>query len=345
MKKVLTIFILTIVSVVLFLSLGGCGLPSVESQIKKVDGYYVYEESGGAEHIKQCSLMGADKDKIINGCLTIPDKIGGVLVKSVGAKRKMWVGEDWTTPMYENDEIKKIVINHRLTIYQSAFSNLKELVEIEINENVVIEHNAFYGNSLSSISLTNFDFFHNLNYFLDTSTLRSIRVKSNDCYNKLGMSHPENVVALYISNYTKLPETSFEKYNSLSSLIIPETISYIDKNAFKNSDVDVFVRLDEETFKQKLNNGWDDGINVEWGFSDEIVVFDSIGGTEIKTDSTQKNYLIVKMGEKIIPPSQPTRDGYAFLGWFKDYTLLELWNFETDIVEDSMVLIAGWQKI
>ncbi len=195
MKKQFTLLILSIISAALFLSLSGCSLPSVNAQIKRIDGYYVYEQNCGTEQEKQYSFIGADKDKIINGCLTIPDKIGEVSVRTVGTKQKSWLGDGSTIPMYENDKIKKIVINHEITIYLSAFSNLKELVEIELNENVHIEQNALYCNSLSSISLTNYNFYRNLSEILDTSKLRSIRVTSNDCDYNLGMSHSENVVA------------------------------------------------------------------------------------------------------------------------------------------------------
>ena len=123
---------------------------------------------------------------------------------------------------------------------------------------------------------------------MDTSKLRSIRVNSNKCDNNLEIFHSENIVAPYISNCLKLSETSYENYSSLTSLIIPETISYIDPNAFKKSNIEMFVRFDEETFKEKIDNGWDDGINVNRSFSEEIIVFDSICDTEIKNESTQK---------------------------------------------------------
>ena len=334
MKKLFVILLITIVSVAMVFSLCGCRAlqQSIREQVENIDGYYVWEH----DKDNYC-FLGAEQDKIIDGCLTIPDKIGNLSVRHVGAERPVF-GDDRLN-MLENDEIKKIVINHHVGIYSNAFFDLNQLVEVEITDGYLWEW-SLNSNSLLSISLTDCFYYGEIT---ESTQLRCIKAKDNR--SSVEISHPENIVAFYITDTSRLPERFFDDYNSLSSLIITEAISEINDDAFKNSNIDVFVRLDEETFKQKLNNGWDKGVNVEWGFKDEIIVFDSMFGSEIKNESTQKNYLKVKLGEKITPPTPPTRDGYVFLGWYKDYRLSEQWNFETDVVEDSTVLVAGWQKI
>lgn len=68
------------------------------------------------------------------------------------------------------------------------------------------------------------------------------------------------------------------------------------------------------------------------------VTFDSMGGTDV---APQKQVY----GELLTPPDSPTREGYVFTGWYKDYACYELWNMDTDIIQSEMTLYAGWEKI
>ncbi len=68
------------------------------------------------------------------------------------------------------------------------------------------------------------------------------------------------------------------------------------------------------------------------------VVFNSKGGSSIPA------YENVAVGSMISKPEDPTREGYTFLGWFKDTggTLKEKFDFDTEIVTESMTLYARW---
>lgn len=50
-------------------------------------------------------------------------------------------------------------------------------------------------------------------------------------------------------------------------------------------------------------------------------------------------------GGLIDEPKQPEEKDYRFLGWYKDKDCTELWNFNTDMVEDNMTLYAGWLAV
>ncbi|MCL1947002.1 MAG: InlB B-repeat-containing protein [Chitinivibrionia bacterium] len=66
------------------------------------------------------------------------------------------------------------------------------------------------------------------------------------------------------------------------------------------------------------------------------VSFNSRGGTTVAQTTNVSN------GSKISQPSNPTRNGYAFDGWFKDANLTNLWNFASDVVTQDITLFAKW---
>lgn len=78
--------------------------------------------------------------------------------------------------------------------------------------------------------------------------------------------------------------------------------------------------------------------NVKIIVSTECTVrFAPRGGSEVPAQSVQ-------YGEKITRPQDPTRDGYAFDGWFADIDLTRPWDFETDTVKANMTLYAAWKE-
>ena len=68
------------------------------------------------------------------------------------------------------------------------------------------------------------------------------------------------------------------------------------------------------------------------------VSFDSLGGSDVA--SQQQMY-----GELLQLPDPPSREGYIFTGWYKDYACFEPWNDTTDTIQSDMTLYAGWQKL
>jgi uncharacterized repeat protein (TIGR02543 family) len=81
-------------------------------------------------------------------------------------------------------------------------------------------------------------------------------------------------------------------------------------------------------------------------------------GTEVKVDdsvnvmfftanyntSLVPSYKDLTPGQKIEEPEAPTREGYTFLGWYKDYYKTEKWDFDNDTIGDkSIVLYADWE--
>lgn len=69
-----------------------------------------------------------------------------------------------------------------------------------------------------------------------------------------------------------------------------------------------------------------------------LVSFDTLGGTAVA--GQMRMY-----GELIEAPEPPTREGYAFDGWYRDPNAAIPWDLNQDIVTESITLYAGWQEI
>lgn len=67
------------------------------------------------------------------------------------------------------------------------------------------------------------------------------------------------------------------------------------------------------------------------------VTFDSQGGSNVASQT-------VKRGEKVEQPSDPTRSGYSFQGWYEEAECKNAWNFSTDTVTRNTTLYADWSK-
>ena len=68
-----------------------------------------------------------------------------------------------------------------------------------------------------------------------------------------------------------------------------------------------------------------------------VVTFDTQGGSEVAP-------LIVNKGERLMKPTDPTKEDYSFLGWYKDAACTDAWEFSTDIVNGDITLYARWSN-
>ena len=66
-----------------------------------------------------------------------------------------------------------------------------------------------------------------------------------------------------------------------------------------------------------------------------LVRFESNGGSEVP-DQT------VALGGKVTKPTDPTKDGLYFAGWYSDIDLQNQWDFGKDTVTGNMTLYAKW---
>ena len=64
------------------------------------------------------------------------------------------------------------------------------------------------------------------------------------------------------------------------------------------------------------------------------VTFDSDGGSSVESQTVAKN-------SKITQPTDPTKEGHIFKGWYNGNTQ---WSFENDTVKNNVTLTAKWEK-
>lgn len=67
------------------------------------------------------------------------------------------------------------------------------------------------------------------------------------------------------------------------------------------------------------------------------VEFNTLGGTVVESQK-------LMYGDLVVVEEPPTREGYAFAGWYREITCENPWNLETDTVEESMILYAAWEE-
>lgn len=81
------------------------------------------------------------------------------------------------------------------------------------------------------------------------------------------------------------------------------------------------------------------GRDVTVVVTDECTVrFESNGGTAVPDQK-------VKLGQKVIRPEDPTKEGFVLTGWYSDFDMTREWDFGKDTVRGSMTLYAKWTEL
>ena len=80
----------------------------------------------------------------------------------------------------------------------------------------------------------------------------------------------------------------------------------------------------------------DTAIYAKWMLNQYTVTFNADGGTPVPA---QQN---IGYGGKVTQPSAMTKTNYTFIGWFKEASHTNQWNFATDVVTANITLYAKW---
>lgn len=77
---------------------------------------------------------------------------------------------------------------------------------------------------------------------------------------------------------------------------------------------------------------------AKWTPEVYTVRFVSNGGTTVQPINN------APYGQLLVEPDEPFRDGFGFGAWYKDTQLTEIWDFDKDIVTESITLYASWNE-
>lgn len=131
------------------------------------------------------------------------------------------------------------------------------------------------------------------------------------------------------------PITDVEVNNKITAPVNPTKANYTFDGWFKNSTLTTrwdFAN-DTVTTNTTLYAKWD-AIPVTY-----TVAFNSNGGSAVS------DYTNILANAKISQPSNPTKTGFTFGGWYKEDTLTNAWNFNTDTVKANTTLFAKWTAL
>ena len=78
-------------------------------------------------------------------------------------------------------------------------------------------------------------------------------------------------------------------------------------------------------------------LNAVWDLVSYEVVFSS-GGSAVPNQT-------VKHGEKLVEPTPPTREGFEFVGWYKDGMKTQVFDFDTDVITGVSVVFGKWKLV
>ncbi|MBD5508843.1 MAG: leucine-rich repeat protein [Lachnospiraceae bacterium] len=163
------------------------------------------------------------------------------------------------------------------------------------------------------------------------------------------------------NSLTTIGSEAFDNCSGLTGdLIIPDSVETIDHNAFLNCyninniqinsiftyGVNVFYV--EPEHKIATTSNWDEVRGTEewedlaksWNRYGKTykITFETNGGTKVE-DQT------INDGEKSTEPEQPTKENNRFIGWYKESTFKNEWDFSKDDVNENITLYAKWEEI
>lgn len=115
-----------------------------------------------------------------------------------------------------------------------------------------------------------------------------------------------------------------------------------DMEAFDNdTEIESAVNLSEPShFAEPFEYGYN---NCDINYAESVIMamfdvsFETNGGTPVEAAR-------VIAGARLQLPAAPTRSGLCFSGWYRDAGLTSQWMFNTDTVNDDLVLYARWMK-
>ncbi len=97
-----------------------------------------------------------------------------------------------------------------------------------------------------------------------------------------------------------------------------------------------------------LTNAWNFEIDKVSGPMTLYAGWEQIAPTEYvvtfsPNNGTASYILVIPAGSQIPPQPSPVREGFSFIGWYRDGACTQPWNFDTDKVNSNIILYGGWE--
>jgi len=248
---------------------------------------------------------------------------------------------------YECENLSNIEIPSSVTsIGDSAFYKCTNLKNINIPNGVTsIGRNAFavcssltdikIPNSVTSIGPLAFDGCSSLTSIIIPGTIETIQYNS--------FSYCTNLTKVIICEGVK--DIKRDAFNDcgIKEIVIPSTITVIGEynigGSFDNNNIENVYYAGSEADWKKLKTEFS-GATIHYNYklpSTYTVSFDSQGGSAVGSITVQSE-------ESFTLPSEPTREGYEFKGWFTQADGKGEEFTTSTKVTGNMTVYASWQK-
>lgn len=144
------------------------------------------------------------------------------------------------------------------------------------------------------------------------------------------LGRKDNARAYYM-NFVSVTGGELWEADTMLGMFQLEVIGKYGRTSIESKNYLVSTQDGSDSYKAEANNL---SVTIK---GDMTVRFVMDGGTELAD-------IIVKFGDLIERPVDPEKKGYTFFGWYKDAECTQLWDFETETVEEDTTLYAKWTE-
>ena len=238
--------------------------------------------------------------------------------------------------------LTKLSISGQKHILESKDALYKKKFKIE---NPIIDTNGFVSN-ITQISDNGR--YNNLDSSIEWENLTNDKNLTFSFDENISIGHAIGVFSGTVTQPVKISKSSYNvTYDSNGGSNVSqgsvEEESLIQKPADPTKEGYTFAGwYTDETFKTEWNFDTDKmpskdiTLYAKWNVNNYNVTYDSNGGTSVPQESVEYN-------AKVSKPTDPTKEGYTFAGWYTDETFKTEWNFDTDkMPSKDITLYAKW---
>ena len=275
------------------------------------------------------------------GTVVIPDQLSGKVVTGIDS----WV--------FNNKKLTSITIPETVTTIGAYAFYQNQLTSVTLPSGITsISDGAFSLNQLTNVTLPN-NLINIGSYAFSGNLLEHIGIP-NSVINLGNHAFSNNdIVSVKIPNGMEIIGESAFAGNDIESIDIPESMKIIGAEAFSHNylkiirihskDIeigdDVFIGHHPDMIIYAPNSStakeYAEKSNIKFQVLKFTVLFETNGGTSI--DSQE-----IELNKKVNQPNNSVKLGYAFEGWYKDTSFIELWQFHSDFVTADTTLYAKW---